>query len=181
VRRPSSHFKNEVWQAPGGTSPHLTFTTPPFAAATEFSGPIAFHFWASLSSEDCNWFVQVLDVAPDGTKSIISKGWLKASHRELDETKSTPERPYHKHVRRLPIKPGEICQYAIDIRDTSYVVRQGHRLQLLIKGQDSPWEDFAIWYHVNNGTETEHTVHHDTAHASHLLMPPAHGASDTVH
>jgi len=166
-----SRFKNDVWQAPGGVSPKVTFTTEPFAEDTEFSGPIGFHFWASLDAEDANWFVQVQDVDPDGKTSIVSKSWLKASHRELDEAKSTPERPYHKHVRRLETKPGTIYPYAIDIRDTSYVIRAGHRLRCMIKGQDSPWEDFLIWYHVNNATETEHTIHHDADHPSHLLMP----------
>lgn len=89
----------------------------------------------------------------------------------MDEEKSTPERPYHKHLRRLETKPGEIYPYAIDIRDTSNVFRKGHRIQLLIKGQDSPWEDFAIWFHTNNMKETEHTLQHDAAHPSHLLLP----------
>lgn len=166
-----SRFTNEPWQAPGGVSPCLTFTTDPLPEDTEVTGPIAFYFWASIDTEDCNWFVQVRDVAPNGSSSIITKGWLKASHRELDEEKSTPERPYHKHKRSLEIKPGEIYPYAIDIRDTSNVFRKGHRIQLLIKGQDSPWEDFAIWYHVNNMRETEHTVYHDGMHPSHLLLP----------
>lgn len=166
-----SRFRNETWQAPGKTSPCLTYTTEPVATDTEISGPIAFHFWASLSEADANWFVQVRDVAPDGTASIVSKGWLKASHRELDEQLSTAERPYHKHLRRLETKPNEIYAYAIDIKDTSYVFTEGHRIQLLIKGQDSPWEDFAIWYHVTNATETEHTIYSDARYSSHLLMP----------
>jgi uncharacterized protein len=171
-----SRFRNELWQAPGKTSPCLTYTTDPVEVDTEFTGPIGFHFWASLSAEDANWFVQVRDVAPGGAASIVSKGWLKASHRELDEKKSTPERPYHKHLRRLETKPGEVYPYSIDIRDTSYVFLKGHRIQLLIKGQDSPWEDFAIWYHVSNATETEHTILNDSQHPSHLLMPSITGA-----
>jgi predicted acyl esterase len=166
-----SRFTNDPWQAPGGSSPNVTFTTPPFEADTEFCGPIGFHFWGSIDAGDCNWFVQLFDIAPDDTRALITRGWLKASHRELDEAKAPPERPYHKHTFFNDTATTEIYTYSIDIRDTATVFRTGHRMQLLIKGQDSPWEDFLIWYHVNNATETEHTIHHDTAHPSHLLMP----------
>ena len=166
-----ARFRNDPWQAPGQTSPCLTYATEPMEQDTEFTGPIALHFWAAISADDANWFVQVRDIAPDGTASIVTKGWLKASHRELDETKSTRERPYHRHARRLETKPHEVYAYAIDVRDTSHVFLRGHRMQLLVKGQDSPWEDFAIWYHVNNATETEHTILNDADHPSHLLMP----------
>jgi uncharacterized protein len=65
----------------------------------------------------------------------VTKGWLKASHRELDPQRSTLERPYHPHTRSVPVKPGEITEYAIEIRDTCYVFKKGHKLQLSIRGQ----------------------------------------------
>ncbi|MCO5100926.1 MAG: CocE/NonD family hydrolase [Burkholderiaceae bacterium] len=168
--RPSRFF-NEPWQAPGQMSESVKFTSAPVSTALEIAGPVALHFWASLSSDDANWFVQLRDVAPDGTAKIVTKGWLKASHRELDAERSTAERPYHPHVRRLETKPGETYGYQIDLRDTAHVFLPGHRMQILIKGQDSPWEDFAIWYHVNNMTRTEHTIHHDSLQPSHVLLP----------
>lgn len=168
--RPSRFF-NEPWQAPGQSSENVRFTSAPVSRGLEIAGPVALHFWASLSSDDANWFVQLRDVAPDGTSKIVTKGWLKASHRELDEERSTPERPYHPHQRRLETKPDETYAYQIDLRDTAHVFLPGHRIQILIKGQDSPWEDFAIWYHVNNMTRTEHTIYHDSLQPSHVLLP----------
>ena len=135
------------------------------------TGPSAFYFYAALSTEDANWFVNIWDVAPDGSKTLVTKGWLKASHRELDEKKSLPYQPYHKHLRKLPIKPDEVYEYAIDIRDTSYVFKAGHKMQLLIKGQDSPWEDFFIWYHISNMYETKHSIYHDSRYPSYVLLP----------
>lgn len=168
--RPSRFF-NEPWQAPGRTSDNVTFTSTPMSAPMEIAGPVALHFWASLSAGDANWFIQLRDVAPDGSATIVTKGWLKASHRELDPERSTPERPYHPHQRRLETIPNEIYPYQVDLRDTAHVFLPGHRIQVLIKGQDSPWEDFAIWYHVNNMARTEHTIHHDSLHPSHVLLP----------
>jgi len=49
-------------------------------------------------------------------------------------------------------------------------------MQLVIKGQDNPWEDGAILYHASNMKETEHTVHHSVTHPSYLLVPVIPGA-----
>jgi hypothetical protein len=168
--RPDS-FVNDPWQSPGEKSSCVTFATTPLKEDVEVTGPSALYFFAALSTEDANWFVNLWDIASDGSRTLVTKGWLKASHRELDEKKSRPYQPYHKHLRKLPIKPDEVYEYAIDIRDTSYVFKAGHRIQLLFKGQDSPWEDFFIWYHINNMNETKHSIYHDSRYPSYLLLP----------
>ena len=164
-------FVNEPWQSPGEKSHCVTYATPALDNDLEVTGPVAFNFFASLSTDDANWIVTVWDVSPNGEKIQVTKGWLRATHRELDGEKSTFYRPYHKHVRRLPVVPGEVYPYSIDIRDTSYVFKKGHRLQIEIRGQSSPWEDFFIWYHMNNMKETAHSIYHDSRYASHLLLP----------
>ena len=80
-------FVNDPWQSPGEKSNCVTFSTPPLAEDLEMTGPSAFYFHAALwlSTEDANWFVNIWDVAPDGSKTLVTKGWLKASHRELDQ------------------------------------------------------------------------------------------------
>jgi predicted acyl esterase len=46
----------------------------------------------------------------------------------------------------------------------------GHRIELVIKGQDAPSED-PIWFHLCNIKETNHTICHSAEHASYLLLP----------
>ncbi len=70
----------------------------------------------------------------------------------------------------MPVEPGKICQYAIEIRETSNVFRAGHCIELVIRGQDAA-ADEAIWYHLCNIKETIHTIHHGGDHASYLLLP----------
>jgi hypothetical protein len=134
----------------------------------EITGPIALYFYASLSTEDTHWMVEIKDLDPNGAETIITKGWLKASHRELDETKSKPYQPYHPHTRSLPVKPGEIYEYAVEIRETSYVIKAGHRFRLEIKGQDHLHLRYA---HVPYMKETKHTIYHSNKYLSHLLLP----------
>ena len=119
--------------------------------------------------------MSIWDIAKDGAKTLVTKGWLKASHRELDEEKCEFYRPYHKHLRKLPAIPDEIYEYAIDIRDTSYVFKAGHRRQLEIRTREHANEPggaqppFAV--HIGTCKTVLHKIYHDTKYQSHLLLP----------
>jgi hypothetical protein len=45
--------------------------------------------------------------------TVISKGWLRALHREKDDTGSKPYRPFHSHEKRKSLVPSEIGQLEI--------------------------------------------------------------------
>ena len=141
----------------------------------EVTGPSALYLYASLSTDDADWMIELRDVDPTGEERLVSMGWLKASHRELDETKSKPYQPYHPHSRSIPITPGRVYEYAIEIRETSMVFKQGHKLELVIKGQDAPWEGKEyfrdVFWHLPRTTETIHTIYHSLEYASYLLLP----------
>ncbi len=79
---------------------------------------------------------EVLETGQQGTPVPVAKGWLRASHRELDPELSLPYRPYHKHTRRLYLKPGEIVQVQVEIWPTSMVFRKGHRIRLDVQPRD---------------------------------------------
>ena len=115
--------------------------------------------------------VDIKDIDSDGTERVVSKGWLKASHREIDESKSKPYPPFHPHTTSVLVEPGKIYEYAIEMGATSNVFQAGHKIQLVIKGQDNPWEDGIILYHASNMQETLHTVHHSTDYPSYILLP----------
>ncbi len=55
------------------------------------------------------------------------------------------------------------------------VFREGHKIELVIKGQDAPWEGKEyfrdVFWHLPRRVETEHTVYHSPEHASYLLLP----------
>lgn len=61
-------------------------------------------------------------------------GWLRASHRELDEAKSTPERPVHLHRKRLWLQPRDVVEVNIELWPSSTMWNSGERLRLAIKG-----------------------------------------------
>ena len=106
----------------GGIKPGMgiALSTPPLAEDTEITGPLAATFHVSSESEDMDLFLtlrhfdadgnEIMETGQQGTPVPVAKGWLRASHRELDPELSLPYRPYHKHTRRLWLKPGEIVQ-----------------------------------------------------------------------
>ena len=55
--------------------------------------PVGFHYYASF------------DTGP------VALGWLRASHRELDAAKSTPERPIQRIAARIAANPAKSCRW----------------------------------------------------------------------
>ncbi len=168
-------FTNLPTLKPRQKVPCVEYMTEPMAQDLEITGPSALYFHGSLDNQDANWMVEIFDVSPDGSRRLVTMGWLKASHRELDEAKSKPYQPFHPHTRSLPIEPRRVYEYAMEIRETSNVFKAGHRMQLIVKGQDSPYEGpehfREIHYHLLNMKETWHTVYHTSQYQSYLLLP----------
>jgi predicted acyl esterase len=170
VTEGSGSFKNDPDLPPNQHAPGITFTSAPFDVPTEMTGPVALYVHARLDQTDATWIVTVRDVAPDGTSRTVTKGWLRASQRELDVEKSRPYQPYQKHARRETLEPGQSYEFAVEIRETSNVFLPGHRIALDIKGQDTTAED-PIWVHTCNAIPTTHTVQFGGKFDSYLLLP----------
>ena len=159
----------------------LTFTSAPLAADLEVTGPIVLKLFASSTAIDTQFIVKLTDQHPQDAAARgngeqpaftpVSKGWLKASHREKDMTRSKPEGPFYTHTNPQPLTPGEIYQFDVEVLPISYVFKKGHRLRLELANGDSPATDgvFSHPYHPTQmGTDT---IHHDAAHASCILLP----------
>ena len=66
---------------------------------------------------------------------MITKGWQRAAHRELDQELSTPWQPVHTHRRVEPLSPGEIVEVNIEMRPQATRMRAGDQLHLELRGQ----------------------------------------------
>jgi predicted acyl esterase len=65
---------------------------------------------------------------------MVSKGWQRVAHRELDEELSTPWQPVHTHRRAEPTAPGEVVPVEIALRPHATRFRAGDELALEIRG-----------------------------------------------
>jgi uncharacterized protein len=165
-----AQFQNDPDLPPGQLPPAVTFQTAPFSTDVEITGPVAFNFQATLDQPDATWVATLRDVAPDGSSRTLTKGWLRASQRELDPEKSKPYRPWPKHSRREELRPGQRYEFAMEVREVSNLFRAGHALALDVRGQDSTAED-PIWVHTCNPVVTRHSIHVGGGADTFLLLP----------
>jgi predicted acyl esterase len=124
----------------------LTFLSAPLEEETEITGPSALKLSVSSSTSDADVFTVLRVFAPNGEEVVfqgaidphtpVGQGWLRASHRKLDASRSTAWRPYHTHDERQPLTPGEAVALDIEIWPTSVVVPRGYRLGLSLRGKD---------------------------------------------
>lgn len=169
--------------APNQVARILTFTSDPLAEDLEVIGPVKLVLFASSDQPEAEFIVRLCDQHPDGDPlpadaappaDIISRGWLRASHRALDPEHSSEARPFHTHRDPQPLEPGEVYRLEIEIWPAAHVFRRGHRLRLELANGDSPMTEgiFTHFYGVKAGTDT---VHHDADSPSHLVLPVAGG------
>lgn len=165
-----------IHQSPAVTADiqSLKYLTPPMSEDTEVTGPIVLNLYASIDTEDTNWIVTLKNVAPEGSEALLTQGWLKASHRAIDESKSKSWLPFHPHTNPVSVVPGKIDEYKIAIQPTSNVFKAGHRIKLEITSSDYKGAYMHMethFYHLPSSKTTLHKIYHDREHRSHLLLP----------
>ena len=116
----------------------LTYTTAEMKQPLSLAGPMELNFWGATTAEDTDWIVKVSDVAPDGTAKLISSGYVRASHRQWDERRSRPGRPWLPNTDQAEVPSGKPLEYRIDIWDIAHTLQPGHRLRISVSSSDSP-------------------------------------------
>ena len=155
----------------------MTFTSDPLAQDLEVVGNIVLVLHVSSDQTEAEFLCRLWDQLPDevqvaGTPPagrLLTRGWLKASHREKDEALSKPSRPYYTHANPQPIEPGKIYKYEVEIWPTSCRFLKGHRIRIDLANGDSAAFDFGgHYYGLKVGNDT---IYHDKEHQSHILLP----------
>ena len=154
----------------------VAYESAPLTDNLVVAGPIMMDLSASIAGTDTDFFVSLFEVFPDGSKSYLQRGLLKASHREIDPRRSyyaadgtTMVQPYRPHTNPQPVTPGEIDTYRIEIFPLGHIFRPGNKL--LIQIHTPPTFD-GIWGY----TPTHHqpaavTIHHDATNPSWIQLP----------
>lgn len=65
---------------------------------------------------------------------FVTHGWLKASHREMDEQASRPFEPVHTHRREEPLSPGHRARLELSLLPSATVFFPGDVLKLDLQG-----------------------------------------------
>src|SRR5581483_546205 len=121
------------------------YTTAPFATPRTLAGPIAATIYATASTTETEWVVNVEDVAPNGASKPLTQGALLGSQRALDPARSwtvggatlIPYHPYTAAAAR-PVRPGAVTRYDVEVFPTYATIAAGHRIRVTVQTTDFP-------------------------------------------
>lgn len=164
----------------------LTFTGEPLAQDLEIAGPIKLTLFLSSTAAETDVFAKLSDQYPQANEDrakglnplaeVVTRGWLRASHREIDAAHSTDMVPRYTHRNPEPLTRGVIYKLEISLEPMAYLFRKGHRIRLELVNGDSPVTE-ALWPHYYRpdkiGTDT---IHHGADYPSALILPVADSA-----
>jgi uncharacterized protein len=141
-----------------------------FTSDTEVVGSMALTVWLSTdNTDDADVFVVIRKRDATGSEvgfygyngyrnDAAAKGWLRASHRELDPARSLPERPFQAHAKATPLMPGLGTRLDIEIWPSATLFEAASELVIEVVGHDA--DRYPALRHgntVNSGTHTIHT------------------------
>ncbi len=164
---------------------HVEYLTPRLVEETEIIGPLVLNLFAATSDQEVLWSVRLFQTEDDDDKQgndtgrrILTGGWLRGTHRELDASRSKGWEPYHPHKKAEPLEPGEIYEFNIPLVPTANSFKQGTRIGLRISSVDYDTETSIGGIaagHLKRQKPSRITIFHENEHPSHLLVPVTQG------
>ncbi|MGE4165559.1 MAG: CocE/NonD family hydrolase [Xanthobacteraceae bacterium] len=159
----------------------LTFVSEPIEADFEIAGPIQLTLFASSTNRDTDFVVklseqsaQSADERKQGVQpkaQVITKGWLRASHRAIDVERSLPNAPWYHNDKPEPLEPSRTYKFEIAVMPTAHRFKKGNRIRLELANGDSQLTEF-VFYHdyapFKVGTDT---IYFGPDCSSQLVLP----------
>ena len=116
-----------------------------FDKDTELVGNMKLKLWVSTKdSDDMDLFAGIKKLDRRGNEvnfpdfnhienGQVATGWLRVSHRELDQEKSTIAQPWHKHETELKLSQVDIVPVEIELLPSGTLFKQGETLEVVVK------------------------------------------------
>jgi predicted acyl esterase len=168
---------NYNWtQNPAGTA--VSYITEPLSRNTVVVGGGALQAWIKSSTPDVDLQATVSEVRPDGKETFVQSGWLRASERKLDRSKSTLLEPVPSGREKdaAPLPPGRFTKVTVPLYYEGHAYRAGSRIRITIA---APNGDQPIWSFAEttpSGTATI-TVAHSRKMPSRIILPVVPGVA----
>ncbi len=141
----------------------LCFTSEPLDEPLLVIGPVEAFVYVSSPAPDLDLTATLVDVEPDGRAINVTDGIARARYRD---SRASP----------TLLRPGTTYELRIDLGGAACLFRRGHRIRVDISGGSFPRYDRnpqtgeAPGHAVRLQAAT-HTIHHDAAHASRIVLP----------
>jgi uncharacterized protein len=128
-----------------GTGTAVAYATEPLQDDMVMAGSGSVDLWLQAeNADDVDLQVTLSEIRPDGMETYIISGWLRASHRKLDEDFSTVLRPVQTHAEAdaAPLPPGEFSLARVELFPFAHAFRAGSRIRLTV---EAPGGDRPLW------------------------------------
>jgi predicted acyl esterase len=179
--RPAGEAQVRYPVADDGVGAQFDYT---FDEPTDLVGYMKLKLWVeAIGSDDIDLFVGIQKLDPYGQivhfpfyaehdDGNVALGWLRVSHRELDEERSTPWQPWHKHTHELLMEPEVPVVVEVEIWPSGTHFDRGDMLRLRVHSRDIyDYPDAVISRHDQTRNAGHHVLHVGGSHDSHLLIP----------
>jgi uncharacterized protein len=122
----------------------VAYATPPLKKPVTVVGPGSVDLWLRSSATDSDIQVTLSEIRPDGKETYVQSGYLRASHRKLDEAQSTKTHPVQTHLQAdaAPLPAGEFVPVRVEFYSASHVFRKGSRIRVSV---EAPGGDRVAW------------------------------------
>jgi predicted acyl esterase len=159
----------------------LTFTSKPMDSATTVAGPMLLKLSLTSSRNDADILAKIYEQFAQSDEDrkkglqpqarLVTKGWLRASHREADPLMSKENAPWYKHTTPSLLEPGKVYDVDVAIMPTAVLFKKGSRIRIEIANSDSILTE-AIFAHAYYPDQVgSYTILHDADHTSRLIVP----------
>lgn len=159
-----------------------------FDKDTELVGNMNLKLWVSTDdTDDMDLFAGIKKLDRRGNEvhfpdfnhiedGQVATGWLRASHRELDQEKSTIAQPWHTHEQELKLTQGEIVSVEIELLPSGTLFKQGETLEVVVKGSEvvkgNSTPGMSTRYeHNETVNKGHHHIHTGGQYDSQLIIP----------
>jgi predicted acyl esterase len=151
----------------------VAFTAATLSSDAVMAGSGSADLWVAVDAEDVDLQVTLSEVRPDGQEMLVQSGWLRASHRALDQAASTALRPRHLHtVESLAkLKPGELTPVRIELFPFAHVFRKGSRIRLTVSGPGGAVNAWPWAFEALPGGFDVRLAHDAKDHVSSVVLP----------
>jgi len=131
------------WQ-PLESGKALAYATDPLSADLVMAGSGSVDLWLRSTAPDVDIQVTLSEIRPDGQEVYVQNGWLRASHRKLNEAVSTELRPVQTHLREdaAELPAGEFASVRVELFPFAHVFRAGSRIRISV---EAPGGDRPLW------------------------------------
>ncbi|MEP9361913.1 CocE/NonD family hydrolase [Nocardioides sp. CN2-186] len=165
----AAHPTYDWRQIPAGKG--LGWITAPLRKTVVTIGTGSLDLWVRSSAADTDLEATISEVRPNGTEIYVQSGWLRASHRKLDDALSTAIYPAHTDLEAdaSPLPAGEFTQVRLALLPFAQPFRAGSRIRITV---DAPGGARPLWAFdqtISHGEQVE--IATDAAHPSKLVLP----------